>query len=403
MLSFKEAQEKVLECQVYLKTVKVPILESLGRIIASDIVANDFIPSFDNSTADGFAVKYVDIIGADRNYPVKLKLLKDNISAGKIPQIAIESGFAVQIVTGAPVPEGCDCVVMREDTLKEGKDVLIFKECGQGENIRTRGEDIKKGDVMLRAGKKIYPADIAVMAAAGIIEIEIFRPPTVGIISNGDELININEELKESLVRDCNSYSLCAQVIETGSYCKMYGIVGDSKNLIKEKVSEALKNCDMLLISGGVSVGDNDYVREILADIGAEFIFWRVNQHPGKSLAFLTFEEKFIFALPGNPASVMVCFEMYARPLIKRIMGDTKYFKDIMAAKASREYTHESGRTDFVRVSLEEIDGMKYFNSTGIQGSGVLSSMAEADGLAILNEDKSIINKEDYIDVYLIK
>lgn len=403
MLSVKEAQEKVINSTVAKKTVKVPIIESLHMVLAEDIVSHDDIPAYDNSAVDGFAVKYVDIIGAEKNYPVKLKLLKDDIPAGKIPENAIESGMCIQIMTGAPLPQGCNCVVMKEDVLKEGRDVLIFKECRQGENIRFKGEDIKKDDVVLRTGKKIFPADIGIMASTGTDMVSVYKPPVVGILPTGDELIGINEELGLGKVRDSNSYSLSAQIIETGAAYKNYGIVKDDKELIRNSILSALDECDILLLTGGVSVGDYDYVREILDSIGAEFVFWRVNQKPGKPMAFLTYKDKFIFGLPGNPVSVMVCFEFYVRPLIKLFTGDSELLRKKILAKASDDFSHKFGRTDFIRAIIEFREDGTYFKSTGMQGSGILMSMSEADGLAILPESAGNIEKDTEIEVFLLK
>ncbi len=403
MLSVKEAQAKVLESEVKIKSIKVALLESCGKVIAEDVISNDFIPAFDNSAIDGFGVRAIDIIGADKNYPVKLKLIKEDIPAGKVSDMSVESGFAIPIMTGASIPSGCDCVVMKEDALKEGRDVLVFRECSQGENIRCRGEDIKQGDMVLKAGKKIYPADIGVLASIGVSEINVNKPPLAGIISTGDELVGIKDNLSEGRVRDSNSYCLAAQAAEAGANFKMYGIAKDDKNLIRDKIFSALEECDLLLISGGVSVGDYDFVKEILADAGAEFIFWRVNQRPGKPLAFLTFKDKFIFGLPGNPVSVMVCFEMYVRPLIKKMMGESNFFKRKITAKALQDYQHKEGTTDFIRVVLERVDNQCYFKPTGKQGSGILTSMAEADGLAVFPDDRNTIFKEDPVDVYLLR
>jgi molybdopterin molybdotransferase len=192
-------------------------------------------------------------------------------------------------------------------------------------------------------------------------------------------------------------------VAEACADFKIYGIAKDDKNLISDKISSALGECDLLLISGGVSVGDYDFVKEILADTGAEFVFWRVNQRPGKPLAFLTYKNKFIFGLPGNPVSVMVCFEMYVRPLIKKMMGDRNLFKRKITARALHEYQHKEGITDFMRVVLEKVDDQYYFKSAGKQGSGILTSMAEADGLAVFPDDRGTIFKEEPVDVYLLR
>lgn len=403
MLSVKEAREKVLSCSIKHKIKKVPLLDGLGMVLAENIISEDFIPAYDNSGTDGFAVKAVDIIGADKNYPVKLKLIKEDLPAGKIPENILESGYCIQIMAGAPIPEGSDCVVMKEDAIKEGKDVLIFKECKQGENVRHKGEDIKKNDTIIKVGKKIFPGDIGVMASIGRKEILVNFPPAVGILTTGSELIEIDEKLETGKVRDCNSYSLSAQIKEAGACYKRYGIVKDDKEMMKKKIRETLGDCDILLLTGGVSVGDYDFVKEILDELDAEFIFWRVNQKPGKSMAFLTYKDKFIFALPGNPVSVMVCFELYVRPLIKKIMGDSELLRGTITAKASSDFKHREGRTDFIRVKIEETEDGTYFKSTGIQSSGILMSMSEADGLAVFPEEIGNIEKNAEIELYLLK
>jgi len=403
MLSVKEAQEKVINSKVTIKPKKATILESLHYVLAEELVSKDFIPAFDNSAVDGYAVKAIDILGAEKNYPVKLKLFKEDIPAGKSSSFSLEPGMCIQIMTGAPIPQGCDCVVMKEDALKEGKDVLVFRECRQGENIRYKGEDVSQGDIVLKKGSKIYPADIGLMASVGISEITINTPPLVGVISTGDELIDVGQNLAFGKVRDSNSYSLAAQIIESGAQYKRYGIVPDDKPSIKKKIMEGLQQCDILILTGGVSVGDYDFVKEILDDIGAEFVFWRVNQKPGKPLAFLTYKDRFIFGLPGNPVSVMICFEMYVRPLIKKFMGDKNLFRDKIQARALEDYDHIEGRTDFVRVYLENTEDGIYFKHTGMQGSGILTSMSVADGIAVFPEDRGKIEKDSIIDVITVK
>lgn len=403
MLSVKEAQQQILNLQVKIKTKKVPVLDTLGLVLAKDIISDDNIPAYDNSAMDGYAVKAEDILGADKNYPVKLNLLKEDLPAGKVPCRSLESGYAMSIMTGAPIPQGCSCVVMREDTQEKGHFVLVFKECRKGENIRYRGEDIKKGDKVLKRGKVIYPGDIGVLASIGKSEVPVIYPPLLGIMTTGNELLEIDSELTMGKVRDSNSYSLAAQVKEVGAYYKKYGIVRDEKEILGKKITEALAECDILLLTGGVSVGNYDFVKEVLGSIGAQLLFWGVNQRPGKPLAFLTYKDKFIFGLPGNPVSVMVCFEMYVRPLIKKMMGIDKPFRNSIYAKSSYNFEHKEGRTDFVRVIIEKKGSEYFFKSTGTQGSGVLTSMSEADGIAIFPEHKGNIKKDDDMQIYLLK
>lgn len=403
MISVSEATEKVLSTDIKLKTEKIPITESLGKILAEDIFANEPVPFFDNASIDGFAVRSADIVGADKNYPVRLQLLKESLPAGIVSGLFLDSGMAVQIMTGAQVPQGCDCVVSKDDTIKEGKDVFIFRECKKGENIRYKGTDIQEGEAALSSRMEIRPADIGVMASIGVENILVYQTPVVGILATGDELIPVNQKLVEGVVRNSNSYSLAAQVLEAGAQFKLFGIVRDNKNAIKEKILSSLKECDILLIIGGVSVGDYDYVREILDDIGAEFIFWKVNQHPGKPVAFLTFEDKFIFGLPGNPVSAMVCFELYVRILIKKMSGATELFRKKVVAHAAENYMHMKGREDFTRVKLEKIEDKLYFRLTGTQSAGILTSMAKADGLAIFSEEDDLIEKDKQVEVILLR
>ncbi|MCL4378035.1 MAG: molybdopterin molybdotransferase MoeA [Actinobacteria bacterium] len=404
MLSVKEAQEKVLNSAVRIKTKSVPILDSLGLILAEDMISGDNIPAFDNATMDGFAAIASDTIGADKNYPVKLKLAREDIQAGKVSTLKIEPGYCISIMTGAPIPDGCDCVVVKEDTLKEGTEVLIFKEYDHGENIRYKGEDILEGDTVLKKGKKIYPGDIGVMASIGHYEVIVNNPPVVGILTTGNELIGPGNSLEKGKVRDSNSYSLAAQIKEIGAFYKIFGIVPDEKMQLMEKIKEAISNCDILLVTGGVSVGDYDYVKEILNLLGADCIFWKVNQKPGKPLAFYTYNDKFIFGLPGNPVSVMICFEMYVRPLIRKMVENPNYLRLPVLARASDNFGHYSeGRTDFIRVIVEKKDDGYYFKPTGLQGSGILTSMSEANGLAMIPDNVGEIEKDKIFEVFLLK
>lgn len=403
MLSVSEAQKKILGLEVKVKTKKVPILDSLGLVLAEDVISDDDIPIYDNAAVDGYAVRAKDIKGADYSYPVKLKLVKEDIPAGKVPKIKLELGYCMSIMTGAPIPEGCSCVVMKEDTEREGSDVLVFKEGKEGENIRYRGEDIKEGDVVLKKSKKIYPSDIGVMASVGISEVLVYLPPVVGIITTGSELADTKDKLEIGKVRDSNNYSLSAQVKEIGAIYKRYGIVADEKTILKKKILAALSECDVLLLSGGVSVGDYDYVKDVLDEIGANLIFWRVNQKPGKPLAFLIYKDKPIFGLPGNPVSVMVCFEMYVRPLVRKMMGYRDLFRNKVMAKALHDFKHKKGRTNFARVIVEKKGGRYFIESTGMQGSGILTSMVKADGIAVFPESIGDIKRDSHVEVFLLK
>lgn len=403
MISVKQAQGKVLESKIKPVAAKVHIIDSLGFVLAEDIVSRDNIPIYDNSAMDGFAVRVQDVKGAENNYPVKLALTQEDIPAGKLPKEKINPGYCTPIMTGAPIPKGSDAVIMKEDTQREEKSVLVFKECRVGENIRLEGEDIRKDDLVLNKGRIIYPADIGVMASLGFDEILVNSAPSVGIIATGDELLEVPEDLKMGMVRDSNSYSLSAQVKEMGIGYIRYGIIQDDLKSLEKNIKSALAENDILLLSGGVSEGDYDFVKDSLKNIGAKQIFWKVNQKPGKPIAFYGYKDKFIFGLPGNPVSVMVCFEIYVRPLIRKIMGYKNLFRPVIHAKASHDFKNKNGRTNFVRVVLEKKDGQYFFNSTGLQGSGILTSMIKADGIAVFPEDTGDIKKDSIIEIFLLK
>ena len=403
MLSANEAQDKVLGCRIKIKTAYVSILDSLGLVLAEDVISDDDIPIYDNSAMDGYAVRAEDVKEADKDHPVRLALLDEDLPAGRIPSVKIDHGYCVSIMTGAPIPADCDAVVMNEDTKEDGGNILVFKRCLKGENVRYRGEDIKKGDMVLKKGDRIFPADIGVMASLGKSKVLINQPPLVGIISTGDELLKIDKKLEAGRIRDSNSYSLSAQLAEIGIKYIRYGILRDKKEVLKRKISKALSECDILLVSGGVSVGDYDFVKEILIDIGARLVFWKVNQKPGKPLAFLTYRDKFIFGLPGNPVSVMICFEMYVRPLIMRRVGNKDLFRPVIRARASHGFKKVMGRTNFARVILTKKGSNYFFKSTGMQGSGILTSMVKADGIAVFPEDAGDIKKDSEERVFYLK
>ena len=404
MISCEEAIREVLENPPELTVVKEPILDSLNYILAEDIISNDDIPANDNSAMDGFAVILKDLTGADKTYPIALKKYDYDIPAGEYTKFVVKKGFCIKIMTGAPVPQGCDCIVKKEDVqIKEDK-VLFFKEYKYFENIRHKGEDIKKGEAVFGKGHRIDPAAMGVFASLGIKDVPIYKPPLVGIISTGNELIGINDKLLFGMVRDSNSYSLAAQVVESGAKYIRYGIVKDNKRDLKVAVKKAITECDLILISGGVSVGDYDYIKEILNESGAQEIFWGVKQKPGKPLTFYKSDGKPIFGLPGNPVSVMVCFELYVRPLIRKMMGGKDLFRKTISAKALHSFKHEPGRTEFVRVKIKKDKDNNYFAEiTGEQGSGILTSMAQADGIAEIEENKKDITEGENLKVYVIK
>ena len=402
MISVEEAQRIVLNAGLKPGVKKLPILESLGLTLAEDIISSEDIPIYDNSAMDGYAVRAIDIKGAEKSYPIRLVLTGEDIPAGRIPKSTVNPGFCMPIMTGAPLPEGADSVVKKEDTQRDAGSVMVFREIEKGENVRYRGEDIKKGSTVFRKGDRINPGTIGVLASLGNSEIMVYRPPIIGVLATGDELIGVDEKLITGKVRDSNSYSLSAQVKEMGIEYRRFGTAPDDEALLLKKIKEALGECDILLLSGGISVGDYDLVKDTLESIGAKLLFWRVNQKPGKPLAFFEYGNKYIFGLPGNPVSVMVCFEMYVRPMIRKSMGIHNLFRPEVIAEALHDFKNKTGRVNFVRVIIENEDGKYFFKSTGMQGSGILTSMAKANGIARFPADLGNVVKGSKVNVYLL-
>ena len=402
MISVEEAQKIVLNSGLEPIVKKLPILESLGLNLAEDIISSDDIPIYDNSAMDGYAVRAIDIKGAEKSYPIRLVLAGEVIGAGKIPKSTVNPGFCMPIMTGASLPEGADSVVKKEDTQRDTASIMVFREIEKGENVRYRGEDIKKGNTVFKKGDGINPGTIGVLASLGKSEVMVFGPPVIGVLPTGDELIGISEKLVAGKVRDSNSYSLSAQIKEMGIQYKRFGSAPDDEALLLKKIKEALGECDILLLSGGISAGDYDLVKDTLEGMGAKLNFWKVNQKPGKPLAFFEYGNKYIFALPGNPVSVMVCFEMYVRPMIRKSMGAHNLFRPEVMAEALHDFKNKTGRINFIRAIVENKDGQYFFKSTGMQGSGILTSMARANGIARFPADMGNVEKGSKVKVYLL-
>jgi len=402
MISVEEAQKIVLNSGLKPSVKKLPILESLGLNLAEDIVSSDDIPIYDNSAMDGYAVRAIDIKGAEKSYPIRLVLTGEDIPAGKIPKSTVNPGFCMPIMTGASLPKGADSVVMKEDTQRDVASIMVFREIEKGENVRYRGEDIKKGSTVFKKGEIINPGTIGVLASLGKSEVKVFGPPIIGVLATGDELIETSEKLVAGKVRDSNSYSLSAQIKEMGLEYKKFGRAPDDEALLIKKIKQSLEECDILLLSGGISVGDYDLVKDIMESIGARLLFWRVNQKPGRPLAFFEYGNKYIFGLPGNPVSVMVCFEMYVRPMIRRSMGSGNLFRPEVEAETLQDFKNKAGRVNFARVIVENKDGQYFFKSTGMQGSGILTSMARANGIACFPANMGNVKKGSRVKVYLL-
>ncbi len=385
MISVQAARDIVLAQIPVLGTERQELFASLGRVLAEDVFAPYNVPPHNNSAMDGYAVRAADTSQASREHPAVLEVIED-LPAGYVSQHLVQTGQAIRIMTGAPIPNGADAVVRVEDTLRgEGQQVLILREVPPLYDLRLAGEDLRQGDLILRKGDRLRPAEIGLLASIGRSTIQVYQRPQVAILSTGDELVHIDEPLQPGKIYNSNSYSLAALVLDAGAIPIQLGIARDTREDLEQKFLAGTR-ADVILSSGAVSVGDYDLVKEMLKKSGSEMQFWKVSMKPGKPQAFGAIAGKPTFGLPGNPVSSMVSFEVFVRPALLKMMGHAHIYRTVVTTTLTEEFRKSDGRKHFVRVVLT-CEGNRYIASTtGEQGSGVLTSMAKANGLAVVPE-----------------
>lgn len=393
-LSVDEARDLVLSRIVQLGDEMVPIGEARDRVLAADAVSTIRHPAWDNSAMDGFAVRSQDIQGASERSPVTLRVIED-VPAGGFPTRSLGPGEAARVMTGAPVPTGADGVTRLEYT-EPGPDadsVKVLSDDDADRNIRRKGEDLELGDRPLNAGVLLRPAEVGVLAMLGKAEVPVYRRPRVGILATGDELADFDEfELVETgrRIMNSNSYALAAQVEECGAIPVPLGIARDSRESLAERLSAARGN-EALITSAGLAVGDHDYVKEVLDDLGMEFLFYRVTMRPGSPFTFGMLGDMPVFALPGNPVSAMVTFEVLVRPALRKMMGLKRYDRPTRRVQLAEPVAVKGRLTHFYRAILERRnDGGWSARLTGPQGSGILTSMSQADALIRVPADSEL-------------
>jgi len=399
MISVEEAIRRILEQIPRLGKERLPILQSLGRVLAEDIIAARNIPPWNNSAMDGYAVRWEDIREGSAKKPVELKVLAD-LPAGQLFRGMVGPGEAVRIMTGAPLPGGADTVVQVEDTEKSGPRVRIFASLEKGKNIRLAGEDVQVGERILEEGTVIQPAHIGMLASLQRSFVSVYQRPRVAVLSTGDELLEIDDPWQEGRIVNSNSYSLAAQIAECGGHPLQLGIARDHPEELSEKIRQGLV-ADILLTSGGVSVGDYDLVKGMLKDLG-KMNFWKVAMRPGQPLAFGMVFGKPLFGLPGNPVSAMVSFEQFVRPSILQMSGHRKLFRPTLKAVLREDIEKKADLVYFIRCRLMAKEGKTYATTTGEQGSGILSSMVKAQGLIVLCPEKTLVRAGEEVNVILL-
>ena len=400
MISVEEALQVILKSIQVLGLEKVDILSSLGRVLGEDIYAPYHIPHWDNSAMDGYAVIQKDIKDATPENPATLKVVAD-LPAGYTAKRDLKKGEVIRIMTGAPIPEGSDTVVMVEDTKRNGDKVNIFKANSKGDNIRKAGEDVSKGTLVLPKGSVIHPAEVGMLASLKRSFVSVYQKPTVAVISTGDELIDVDENLTGGKIVSSNTYSLSSLVRYLGATPLILGIAKDKSEDLLDRFKVAVR-ADMIISSGGVSVGDYDLVKDILKELGAEMKFWKVSMRPGQPLAFGVIEGKPTFGLPGNPVSCMVSFEQFVRPSILKASGYRQIFRPLIEACLKEPINKKVGKKYFIRCIVSMEEGKYVVTTTGEQGSGILMSMVRANGLIVLPEEKTTFEAGEMVKVQIL-
>jgi molybdopterin molybdotransferase len=415
MISVEEALERILSYVTLLQPEERPILDALGQVAAEDVVSEIDIPPHDNTAMDGYAVRAVDTQGASAETPVMLRVLGE-LAAGYLFEREVEPGTAVRIMTGAPMPAGADAVVPFEETdepegrafgsfAKSRDRVGVLKAAEPAANVRYAAEDVRRGQPIIPRGRVLQPAQIGVLASLGHATVRVHRRPIVAVLSTGDEVVQPGEPLRPGQIYDSNTYSVAAMVMASGGIPKRLGIAKDTVEALTAKIREGL-DADMLVTSAGVSRGDYDVVKDVLAKEG-EVDFWTVRMRPGKPLAFGVFaaDGRRIphIGLPGNPVSSMVSFELFGRPAIYKMLGRSDWQRPTVRAIADEEIVNADGRRVYARAILSQRGGRWHAALTGPQGSGMLTSMAHANALAVVPEDVERIAPGEEVDAMVLE
>ena len=404
MLRVGEASERILAEIRSLAAEKVALRAALGRVCAEDVVATVTMPPWSNSSMDGYAVRSADITAVMKGEPVTLRVV-GTIAAGDPADRPLKRGQAMRIMTGAPVPGGADTVIRKEDTDGGSEKVQIRDARDVWKNIRQAGEDFQSGDVLARRGTPIRPALIGVLASAGVGKVSVFRRPRVALISSGNELVDIDdfdEVVAGRRIVSSNSYTLDALTRVAGGVPVDLGIAADTKASLKKKL-EAAGDCDLIITSAGVSVGDLDHTRDVFAALGGKQIFWKVRMRPGAPLAFGMLKGVPWIGVSGNPVSAMVSFELFVRPALRKMQGYTSFFRRTVTVTLEEEVKIAAKLTHFLRawVTRKE-DGGLTARLTGLQSSGALTSMAKANALLIVPETSPTVAKGAQLKALLL-
>ena len=401
VLSVEEARARILATVRVLEPERVALLEATNRVLAEKVAADRDIPPLTNSAMDGYAVRGADAAQAQERVPVWLRVVGE-VAAGHVSPLQVGPGMAVRIMTGAPVPAGADTVVRFEDARLHGDRVEVLRAYSTGQNVRQAGEDVRAGQIVLEPGQVLRPQEVGMLAAVGHVEVAVVRRPRVAILATGDEVVPPDQTPGPGQIRDANSYAVAAQVRAFGGVPLLLGVARDREELVRRGMREALaRKADLVITSGGVSVGDFDLVKQVLAAEG-EMHFWSLNMKPGRPLAFGVVDNVPLLGLPGNPVAAMISTELFARPALLKMQGFTDWSRPMVPARLSQPIRRKDGRRHYLRVRLRETDGGYEATLTGDQGSGILTSLVQADGLAVIPEEVDHLHAGAEVQVVLL-
>jgi molybdenum cofactor synthesis domain-containing protein len=382
----------------------VPLLEAHNHVLAENITSSLDIPPFNRSTVDGYAVKAEDTYGTEENNPIRLKIC-GVVNVGELPLLSIEKGGAAEIVTGAPIPEGADSVVMVEDTEKDDDGLRVYSAVAKDENVMKKGADIKRGVIILKAGQVLGSSEIGVIAALGLTKVKVFRAPVVAVLSTGGEVTEPGKDLPPGKIYDINAYSLSAAVLENGGKPVYLGVVPDDKTALRKALEDALSSADIVLTSGGVSVGPKDITPQTIDSLGKPgLVVCGVAVKPGKPITVAFAGRKPVFSMPGHPTSALLMFHLFVRPVIQLLSGRSVQEISAVKAVAGARMFSAKGRRTFVMVKLKRERANRLIAEPVETGaSGAITTLAKADGFVEIPENQQFVDAEEEITVSLLR
>ncbi len=399
----KRAIEKHFKAKP-LGVEEVPLLEACNRVLAENIIAPLDIPPFSRSTVDGYAVKAGDTFGADENRPVKL-MLCGTVNVGEMPKVKVERGTAAEIMTGAPIPEGADAVIIAEKTERKNGEVYVYAAVAKDENVMKAGADIKRGGMVAKRGQLLGAREIGAIAAVGFSKVKVYKIPRVAVLSTGEEVTEPGKSLAPGKVYDINAYSLSAAVVESGGKPVYLGVFPDDPNEIENALKRALTLADVVVTSGGVSVGPKDVIPQTLSLLGKPgVIVCGIATKPGKPTTVAVLDGKPVFALPGHPTSALLIFYLLVRPIIKRMAGKQTVETATLKAFSSTRMFSARGRRTFIMVKLKRDERQRFVAEpvpTGL--SGAITTLLRADGFIEIPKNQQFVDAEEEVTVHLLR